>query len=218
MAQTKKGDVHEAILAAAFSQFSVRGYGQTTLPAIAAAAGVSTANIYRYFPSKLAILYSLYEPWLVDRLDRLGKTLAAIADPRQRLERLLLALWHDLPRAEHGFANNVMQALSSNAQGEPYDPRLRLMFQGRVADWISGSLGVPTADSQVIAGVALMAFDGFAMNARLAGGTRCNAKTAKLMAGMLIAATARQARRAKVSRHDGLSRRKPDLDRSVVDN
>ena len=191
MAQTKKDDVHEAILVAAFAQFSARGYGETTIPAIAAAAGISTANVYRYFPSKLAILYTLYEPWLVERLDRLDKALAAIADPRLRLERLLLALWRDLPRAAHGFANNVMQALSGSAQGEPYDPRLRRLFQARVADWIGGSLAVSAADGRVIAGVALMAFDGFAMNARLAGGIRCDAKTARLMAGMLMAAAAR---------------------------
>ena len=61
MAQTKKGDVHAAILAAAFAQFSARGYSETSIPAIAAAAGISTANVYRYFPSKLAILYTLYE-------------------------------------------------------------------------------------------------------------------------------------------------------------
>lgn len=188
MAQTKKGDVHEAILAAAFAQFSARGYGETTIPAIAAAAGISTANVYRYFPSKLAILYTVYEPWLVGRLDRLGNTLSAIVDPRLRLERLLLALWRDFPRATHGFANNVMQALSSSAQGEPYDPRLRRLFQGRVADWISSSLGVSVENGRLIAGVALMAFDGFAMNARLAGGTRFDAKTARLIAGMLVAA------------------------------
>lgn len=191
MAQTKKGDVHEAILAAAFAQFSARGYSETTIPAIAAAAGISTANVYRYFPSKLAILYTLYEPWLVERLDRLGKTLSAIVEPRLRLERLLLALWRDLPRATHGFANNVMQALSSSAQGEPYDPRLRRLFQGRVADWVSGSLGDSVENGRLIAGVALMAFDGFAMNARLAGGTRCDAKTARLIAGMLVAAAGR---------------------------
>jgi AcrR family transcriptional regulator len=190
MAQTKKGDVHAAILAAAFAQFSARGYSETSIPAIAAAAGISTANVYRYFPSKLAILYTLYEPWLVERLDRLATTLAAVTDPRRRLERLLLALWRDLPRATHGFANNVMQALSSSGQGDSYDPRLRRLFQGRVADWIAGSLGVPASEARVIAGVALMAFDGFAMNARLVGGIRCDAKTARLVAGLLAGAAA----------------------------
>ena len=78
-----------------------------------------------------------------------------------------------------------MQALSSSGQGDAYDPRLRRLFQRRVADWIAGSLGVTASEAQLIAGVALMAFDGFAMNARLRGGIRCNAATARLVAGLL---------------------------------
>ena len=78
MAQTKKDDVRGAILTAAFAKFSSKGYSVTTIPAIAAAAGISTANVYRYFPSKLAILYTLYEPWLVERLDRLEARLERI--------------------------------------------------------------------------------------------------------------------------------------------
>ena len=72
MAQTKKDGVREAILQAAFAQFSEVGYSETSIPSIAAAAGISTANVYRYFPSKLQILYTLYEPWLVARLDELA--------------------------------------------------------------------------------------------------------------------------------------------------
>jgi AcrR family transcriptional regulator len=67
MAQTKKDGVRDAILAAAFARFSEKGYSETTIPAIAAGAGISTANVYRYFPSKLEILYTLYEPWLLER-------------------------------------------------------------------------------------------------------------------------------------------------------
>jgi len=51
MAQTKKDGVREAILQAAFAQFSKVGYSETSIPSIAAAAGISTANVYRYFPS-----------------------------------------------------------------------------------------------------------------------------------------------------------------------
>ena len=185
MAQTKKDGVREAILAAAFAQFSERGYSESSIPAIARAAGISTANVYRYFPSKLAILYKLYEPWLVQRLDRLGETLAAIADPRRRLERLLLALWREIPSATHGFANNVMQALSTSGQGDAYDPRLRQLFQRRVAGWIAETLDLPGRESRILAGVVLMAFDGYAMNVHLSDGIRADAATARLVAGLL---------------------------------
>ena len=185
MAQTKKDGVRDAILAAAFARFSEKGYSETTIPAIAAAAGISTANVYRYFPSKLEILYTLYEPWLLERLERLGAALQRVPDPRRRLERLLLALWRELPGETQGFANNVMQALSTSARGDDYDPRLRQRFQRRVAAWLVETLALSPADSRVLAGVTLMAFDGFAMNVHLKHGIRCDAGTAKLVAGLL---------------------------------
>jgi AcrR family transcriptional regulator len=191
MVQTKKDDVRAAILAAAFAQFSAQGYSVTTIPAIAAAAGISTANVYRYFPSKLAILYTLYEPWLVEQLDRLDAELDAVADPRRRLERLLVALWRELPSATQGFANNVMQALSTSGQGDAYDSRLRLLFQRRVAGWLADALGLSVPQSRLVAGVVLMAFDGFAMNVHVKGGICCNAATARLFAGLLGAAADR---------------------------
>jgi AcrR family transcriptional regulator len=186
MAQTKKDGVREAILQAAFAQFSEVGYSETSIPSIAAAAGISTANVYRYFPSKLQILYTLYEPWLVARLDELGASLESIADPRKRLEKLLLALWRELPRATNGFANNVMQALSTSGRNDAYDPHLRLLFQGRVADWIADATALSARESRIVAGVALMAFDGFAMNVHLPVGIVCDAATARLMARTLI--------------------------------
>ena len=186
MAQTKKDGVREAILQAAFGQFSDVGYSETSIPSIAAAAGISTANVYRYFPSKLQILYTLYEPWLVARLDALGASLVRVADPRKRLEKLLLALWRELPRATNGFANNVMQALSTSGRNDAYDPHLRLLFQGRVAAWIADATALSARESRIVAGVALMAFDGFAMNVHLPVGIVCDAATARLMARTLI--------------------------------
>ena len=186
MAQTKKDGVREAILQAAFAQFSDVGYSETSIPAIAAAAGISTANVYRYFPSKLAILYTLYEPWLVAQLDALGESLMRVVDPRKRLEKLLLALWRELPRASNGFANNVMQALSTSGRGDAYDPHLRDLFQRRVAGWIAETTRLSLSESKKIAGVALMAFDGFAMNVHLPVGVVCDTATARLMARTII--------------------------------
>ncbi len=188
MAQTKKDAVRKAILEAAFRQFSARGYSETSIPAIARAAGISTANVYRYFPSKLTILYTLYKPWLVQQLDELDVALQGIDDPQRRIERLFLALWRELPRAANGFAINVVQALSTSGQGDAYDPHLRQLVQRRVATWIKGVLGLSVRESQVLAGVVLMAFDGFALNVHLKKGIACDASTARLMADILASA------------------------------
>ncbi|MGH8784976.1 MAG: TetR/AcrR family transcriptional regulator [Cupriavidus necator] len=186
MSQIKKEQVRGAILDAAFQLFRDQGYNETSIPAIARAAGISTANVYVYFTSKMEILFTLYGPWLQERLDRLDRSLRRIRSSRQRMERLLLALWRDLPRDDNGFTNNLVQALSASATDD-YNPQLREMFQGRVAGWVTESLGVPRREGEVLAGVLLMAFDGFAINVRLAHGMACNSEMARLFAGLLSA-------------------------------
>jgi AcrR family transcriptional regulator len=185
MTQSKKADVRAAILEAAFRLFSERGYSETTLPQIAREAGISTANVYVYFRGKLDILFTLYGPWLGDQLDRIEARLARERDPARRIERLLLALWRDLPRASNGFANNVMQALSTSGTLGDYDPALRRLFERRVAGWLAVSLPGGKADASQAARVVLMAFDGFAMNARLPHGLRCNLAMARSVARAL---------------------------------
>lgn len=192
MSQRKKDGVRDAILLAAFRLFSERGYSETSIPAIAREAGISTANVYVYFGSKIDILFTLYEPWLRERLDRLERSLARVADPHKRLERLLLAFWRDLPRESNGFANNVMQAVSTSGGGADYSPRLRKLLQRRVARWLQDCIGPASSrEATLMAGVILMAFDGFAINVHLAHGMACNVELARLFSCVLPAAAGR---------------------------
>lgn len=187
MVQRKKSDVREAILDAAFRLFSAQGYIATSLPQIAREAGISPANVYVYFSSKLDVLFTLYAPWLKERLDRLERSLGRIKDPHARLQRLLLALWRDLPRESNGFANNVMQAVSTSGLDGDYSPELREFFQSRVAGWVADCLDLSPADAAMIGSVLLMAFDGFAMNAHLVHGVSCDTRMARLMSKRLLA-------------------------------
>ena len=84
MAQIKESAMRDAVLGAAFDLFSERGCSDTTMPQIARAAGVSTANIHLYFASKLEIVCAIFDPWLLNRLRRREGELASAADPRTR--------------------------------------------------------------------------------------------------------------------------------------
>jgi AcrR family transcriptional regulator len=186
MVQRKKDDVRKAILDAAFALFSTQGYSTTTIPQIARAAGMSTANVYVYFASKLEMLFTIYGPWLQERLDRLERVLAGIKDPRERMRRLLVALWRELPRESNGFANNVMQAVSTSGADGDYSPELREFFQTRVAGWVRQCLDIDEREATMVASVLLMAFDGFAMNVRLVHGVACNTQMADLVSRLLV--------------------------------
>ena len=71
MAQTQKAEVRERILDAGRESFFVRGYDATTMAGIARAAGVATANIYRYVPDKAALFEAVLTDELIAEHDRL---------------------------------------------------------------------------------------------------------------------------------------------------
>ncbi len=175
MAQIKKKAVREAILAAAKDLFTAKGYSGTTLSDIASESRVTMSNIYNYFPSKLGILYALYEPWLDHRLDLLGAEVARIRDPRRRLRKILVSVLRDIPSANNCFANNILQALSTLSVDEPYSRELLLRSERKVASMIREALSdCPDMDvpEQALAHLLFMAFDGFAVNFRVTGITK----------------------------------------------
>lgn len=202
MAQVKKKAVREAILAAANDLFTAKGYSGTTLSDIAGTSGVTMSNIYNYFPSKLGILYALYEPWLDHRLEKLAADAARIADPRKRLRKILLSVLRDIPSANNCFANNVLQALSTLSIDESYSRDLLLRSEMKVARMIHDALpdqirsGIP-ADS--LAHLLFMAFDGFAVNIRITGLSKQADGVVDLLCDLILGRAARKTRAGRVS-------------------
>jgi len=188
VAQIKKKEIRQAMLDAAYKLFSKQGYSETNIANIARTAGVAPANVYVYFPSKLEILFSIYEPWLTKQFDALEKSLRRTTNPRQRLRKILSTLWRDIPSVDNGFANNMMQAISVANGRDGYSPALRLAIEERLARLLEDCL--PASDrikARDLAGVMLMAFDGYALNFHLKGGAVCPARQLTLFADILVA-------------------------------
>jgi AcrR family transcriptional regulator len=165
VAQVKKPEMKQAILDAAYKCFMEYGYSSTKIPQIAKLAGSSPANIYVYFPSKLEILFTLYEGWLDERMAKLERALNRLSTNEQKLQRILTTMWRDLPAADKGFSNNLIQALSTATSNEEYSPALRLSVENRLCQMLSNSLSNLAPERiQAIATLLLMAFDGHAIN------------------------------------------------------
>jgi AcrR family transcriptional regulator len=170
LGQVKKKELDERIAKNAAQLFSAQGYHQTSLAMIAGASGIAVGNIYSYFPSKLHLLYRVYRPWFESSLRRLIADVDALPSPRERLSRLLLGLWREIPRQNPRLANSLMEALASAdpKEGKP-DDLLR---------WAEGELArllrriVPKSRHHLVKGellshLLLMAQDGFIINQRL---------------------------------------------------
>jgi AcrR family transcriptional regulator len=189
VAQVKKTAVLAAIEAAAFELFAEQGYGATSMPQIARAAGISTANVYVYFGSKLAVLYAIYDPWIRARLETLRAELKTIRSPALRLRTLFRTYWRDIPSENGGFANNIIQAISTAEQDDLYRPVLLKWMETQLRDMVLEAL--PKERRHLVrkaffAHLMVMAFNGFAMHHHINPGRPCDDETIDFLCGLLL--------------------------------
>jgi AcrR family transcriptional regulator len=192
--QVKKPEIREAILKSAFRLFSAKGYVDTTQPQIAAAAGISTTNLYSYFESKIAILYAVHAPWIQDQLEGVSRELEAIAEPRARMLRLLTALFREIPARKKGFANNIMQAIATVRPEDRFRPVLVAWLEEKILSMVIGAL--PPARRADIEGVdiahfLIMAFNGYIVYHHVAPNRPCSDATIEYLCDLMLAGPGR---------------------------
>lgn len=170
MPQVKKVAVDNRILEAAFALFSEKGYQATSMPDIAARAGTTPGNIYRYYMSKFELFYAVLEPWLNEQIDGMEDRISSMEDGPEKLREILIFMWIELPRAGNNFKRSLMEALATKKPEEPYSRGLLQKSERRIARLMDGSLP-PDARralmSSELAHIVFMAQDGFSLNVRL---------------------------------------------------
>lgn len=88
--------------------------------------GITQSLIYRYFPSKEALIERVYEKWMVDYWDPAWE--AIILDRRHSLETRLLRLYHDFVRKTY---NDVWVRLFMHSALKRLDYHVRFVVQVR---------------------------------------------------------------------------------------
>jgi AcrR family transcriptional regulator len=76
--QQRSAQTVRAVLTAAAEAFARDGFAQSSINAIAQRAGVSIGSLYRYYPSKEAVLVALIEEHTLQTLEGLEQTLASV--------------------------------------------------------------------------------------------------------------------------------------------
>ena len=170
MVQFKKKQVRQAILDSAYDLFSERGYHSTTLQDVAEYAGVGVSSLYSYFPSKLHLFYAVFEPWHKDAFEQLEKRVLRLKLPRERLRAVLLGLWRDIPIANIGLTNSLMEALASADPKQKKPVPLLKWTEERLTKLLKDALPANSAgqiDHDSLSTLFIMAYDGFVINQRL---------------------------------------------------
>ena len=90
--KTKPDDTKARIVEVAEALFRRLGYAKTAVADIAAELGMSPANVYRYFPSKNAIVEAICRHCLSDVEEQAWKVARSKAPAAERMERLILEI------------------------------------------------------------------------------------------------------------------------------
>jgi AcrR family transcriptional regulator len=188
--QVKKKVKREAILQAAAMLFEAEDYNKSTVPKIAAAAGISTSSVYVYFNSKLDIAMTIYERWLGEHMLQLAQDLKKVKRPRKRLELILKRVWQKIPEDRNCFANNMIQAISTSDGAHRLDALI--LLQTNLSSMIYTSLPEGTRSREQcerFALVVIMAFDGFVINRYLPHHLVCDEETISIMCDAVLSPT-----------------------------
>lgn len=81
-------DKREAILRAATSVFAGKGFFNSKVADIAAAAGIADGTVYLYFKGKDDILHSIFDRAMADFIAEGRHEIAGVDDPMERLDRI----------------------------------------------------------------------------------------------------------------------------------
>ncbi|WP_161602644.1 TetR/AcrR family transcriptional regulator [Thermomonospora catenispora] len=122
------------IIEAATTLFATKGLAKTTTAEICRAAGMSSGNLFHYFPSKQAIFYAMFE---LDREEWDAALKAALADP-DPWAALMRVVDRIAAEAAHPLMPGLIVEVLAQAHRDPELARLvaesdRRLFEGIAA-------------------------------------------------------------------------------------
>jgi AcrR family transcriptional regulator len=118
----KAEQTRRAIVDSAMRLFRDKGYGKTTMRAIASEAGVSLGNAYYYFGSKEHLVQAFYDQMQEQHAEAAAVVLAREKAFAPRLEGVLLA-WLDVAEPSHEFAGQFFKNAADPASPlSPFSP------------------------------------------------------------------------------------------------
>jgi AcrR family transcriptional regulator len=165
MAQTLKPETREAILRSARKAFLAQGFPKASLRAIAADAGVSTSNLYTYFPNKAELFAALVDP-VYRELRATGQLMARDSKGDWKSDAFVESFVDELSTvlggllAAHGSEVVLLLAASEGTKHAPYRKQMEARLARTFADDIALGSGGRTADPAVAALLAAIFVEG----------------------------------------------------------
>lgn len=155
-------ETRERIVRVAEALFRRMGFAKTAVADIAAELGMSAANVYRFFPSKTAIVGTICARSLAEIETQVARIAQGPGTPQQRIIEIYLAImrYHkDNFLEERRVHDMVMVAIENSWDAiEAHKARIAAVVARILAEGIAAGVFVPhdpTAVSQMILGTSV---------------------------------------------------------------
>lgn len=155
-------ETRERIVRVAEELFRRMGFAKTAVADIAAELGMSPANVYRFFPSKTAIVATICSRCLLESEAEVAEAIASADTPQARIIAAYLSIlhYHKENFLEERRVHDLVQvAIENNWEAiEAHKARIAEMVAKALADGIASGVFVPhdpQAVSQIILGASV---------------------------------------------------------------
>lgn len=172
LAQRRKAETRQGLLAAAYRVFGQKGYAQATVDDVAAAAGVSKGAVYHHFESKEELFRALLEDHSheLDAMAEVAKRACSFAD----LVRGVVRVWIDHYRSDPLFVPLSLESRLA-ATREPWAREIVTEFWAQLRALIAGLLKIgqdtgfvrPDLDVEAASTLLFGALDGVCLQSAL---------------------------------------------------
>lgn len=140
-------ETRERIVRVAEELFRRMGFAKTAVADIAAELGMSPANVYRFFPSKTAIVSTICSRCLLESEAEVAQAMASSGTPQARIIAAFLAILNYHKEnflVERRVHDMVQAAIESNWDAiEAHKARIGEMLARALADGIASGVFVP---------------------------------------------------------------------------
>lgn len=157
--ERKKQRTHDTIVRVAIELFAERGYHQTTVAEIAAAAEVAPSTVFAYFPTKEDIVFAPMEPYQTSFRERLeGRSAGEPAI--EAFRRWALATIPEALAVPNDELLTLRRIIDSDARLQSQERTWLGQFEAILAAEIARDLGLQPDDpaARIVAGAVAGAF------------------------------------------------------------
>jgi AcrR family transcriptional regulator len=117
------------ILAAARSEFALKGFSNATVDGIADRAGIAKGTVYLYFPSKTELFFALLRQGVLELHENALREITAAPDPRSKLRAFLHARLAYCSRNRDFFRIYYMEFLRTQARFTNQSPEFQDLYE-----------------------------------------------------------------------------------------